>query len=613
MLKRALPLILALCLGVSQAWASQATLVTPSAPLPMSGLASFLNSAFLSLGSCNSGNSAPANGTGGAAFAGECWINTTSNPWVFNYTDNGTNWAQFGSLNTTTHIWQSYSGGSPTAAPTQYAYPYGFSGCLTALCTNLQATGVSAGQVVPLLNGSNVWQSPGTIPELYISTSPITNGRSPSTIPSQTYNGATFCLQFTSAGIVGSPVTQCYTGTGTDTATTVAQNLCAAIIANTTLSAAATGLPIICDAGGAPNFNLQWSALINNVTVASTGTGTITLASASGSNNLDGIFWEWQRRITGYSLQAGDGVDCWIKYFNSAVMFQQCTKITSISGGVTAEQVFTPTIQGTPTQQFEIANGLVVDCASAPNPAFGGLGTLSVCGPIIPGNGVTNGIQFTTSGNVIDAYIAETAANSLAITAGANTNTILLRDSSANALETITGTGSTATGTVQMNGTLDATSTSSAGLTTAGGLGVAKQLRVAGAVTLGTPLGVANGGTGETGTAWTTFTPSLSCGSATFTVTSAKSKTIGKTTHAELDFTITAIGSCTTTATFTLPNTPNSSGALSGQEIVNNGRASACHFVSGSATATCGENAYLGGGTFSVNDRVILSGTYENQ
>lgn len=96
---------------VSPALASQATLVTPGAPLPMASLASFLNSALLSIGSCQSGNSAPANGTGGAAFAGECWINTTSNPWVLSYTVDGTHWSEFGTLNTSTFAWQPTSNG----------------------------------------------------------------------------------------------------------------------------------------------------------------------------------------------------------------------------------------------------------------------------------------------------------------------------------------------------------------------------------------------------------------------------------------------------------------------------------------------------------------------
>jgi Pectate lyase superfamily protein len=87
------------------AFAQAASLVTPSAPLPMTGLASFLNAAFLSLGSCNSGTSAPTNGPGNAAFAGECWANTSSSVWVYSVTPDGINWVQFGSLDTVGRVW----------------------------------------------------------------------------------------------------------------------------------------------------------------------------------------------------------------------------------------------------------------------------------------------------------------------------------------------------------------------------------------------------------------------------------------------------------------------------------------------------------------------------
>lgn len=109
---RALAVTASLWLALAQpSLASQATLVTPGPPLPMTGLATFLNSALLSIGSCNSGNSAPANGTGAAAFAGECWINTTANPWVFSYTADAVHWSEFGTLNTATFAWVSYSNG----------------------------------------------------------------------------------------------------------------------------------------------------------------------------------------------------------------------------------------------------------------------------------------------------------------------------------------------------------------------------------------------------------------------------------------------------------------------------------------------------------------------
>src|SRR5579872_4840896 len=114
-MKRLTAAIAGLLIFAQAALASQATLVTPASPLSMLNLASFLNSALLSVGSCNSGNSAPANGTGAAAFAGECWINTTANPWVFSYTADGTHWSEFGSLNTSSFVWTPFFGAPGSA------------------------------------------------------------------------------------------------------------------------------------------------------------------------------------------------------------------------------------------------------------------------------------------------------------------------------------------------------------------------------------------------------------------------------------------------------------------------------------------------------------------
>jgi hypothetical protein len=111
-------ILLALALTLSQlapALATQDSLVTPSSPLPMTSLATFLNNAFPSIASCNSGNSAAADGTGAAAFAGECWINTTSTPWVFSYIADGTHWSEIGAPNISTDVWMPYLGGNPTS------------------------------------------------------------------------------------------------------------------------------------------------------------------------------------------------------------------------------------------------------------------------------------------------------------------------------------------------------------------------------------------------------------------------------------------------------------------------------------------------------------------
>lgn len=98
------------------ALASQATLVTPGSPLPMTGLAAFLDSALLSLGSCNSGTSAPANGPGAAPFAEECWANTAGAPGSIPFSIyDGAQWVTFGTLNATAHTWTPYLGANPTS------------------------------------------------------------------------------------------------------------------------------------------------------------------------------------------------------------------------------------------------------------------------------------------------------------------------------------------------------------------------------------------------------------------------------------------------------------------------------------------------------------------
>lgn len=107
--------------------------------------------------------------------------------------------------------------------------------------------------------------------------------------------------------------------------------------------------------------------------------------------------------------------------------------------------------------------------------------------------------------------------------------------------------------------------------------------------------------------AWTAFTATPTCGTATITTNSAKRKTLGKSTFVELDMTITAVGSCTNQFTFTLPNTANSGAGLAGRQTAGNGGIVGCFLLSGSATATCATS-----NTYSAN-QVVLSGVYENQ
>lgn len=68
-------------------------------------------------------------------------------------------------------------------------------------------------------------------------------------------------------------------------------------------------------------------------------------------------------------------------------------------------------------------------------------------------------------------------------------------------------------------------------------------------------LPVANGGTGDTGTAWTTYTPTVTCGTGSLTTTTrtGRYKTLGKTVFFEANMVITTNGTCATSLNFALP------------------------------------------------------------
>lgn len=70
-------------------------------------------------------------------------------------------------------------------------------------------------------------------------------------------------------------------------------------------------------------------------------------------------------------------------------------------------------------------------------------------------------------------------------------------------------------------------------------------------------LPIANGGTNDTGTAWTTYTPTITTGSGSFTTATAsgRSKTLGKTVWVEMSLTITTNGTAGGLITLSLPFT----------------------------------------------------------
>ncbi|MCP3370779.1 hypothetical protein [Bradyrhizobium cajani] len=85
-------------------------------------------------------------------------------------------------------------------------------------------------------------------------------------------------------------------------------------------------------------------------------------------------------------------------------------------------------------------------------------------------------------------------------------------------------------------------------------------------------LAVANGGTGDTGTAWTSYSPTLSCVSGTLTSASATGsyKQLGKTVFLRVVVTITTLGTCVTGLNISLPVNPVASIEMSiqGKNVV---------------------------------------------
>lgn len=88
------------------------------------------------------------------------------------------------------------------------------------------------------------------------------------------------------------------------------------------------------------------------------------------------------------------------------------------------------------------------------------------------------------------------------------------------------------------------------GLTTSGG-----PVTSTGTITFAGTLAVANGGTGDTGTAWTAYTPTIHCASGTPTsaVPVGRYKLLGKTLFLSLDLTWTTAGTCTAPVALSLP------------------------------------------------------------
>jgi hypothetical protein len=129
-------------------------------------------------------------------------------------------------------------------------------------------------------------------------------------------------------------------------------------------------------------------------------------------------------------------------------------------------------------------------------------------------------------------------------------------------------------------------------------------------VAISTPLPVASGGTGDAGTAWATYTPSPSCGTATFTVASTRFKTLGKTAWLQEDLTINALGTCTNSVNLNLPVVNNSALLIPALVLSGTATVSFCDAGGPGSVMNCFKNLLA---NFAASDRIIISGVYESQ
>jgi hypothetical protein len=129
-----------------------------------------------------------------------------------------------------------------------------------------------------------------------------------------------------------------------------------------------------------------------------------------------------------------------------------------------------------------------------------------------------------------------------------------------------------------------------------------------------TTLPVAYGGTGDTGTAWTAFTPNVASTTGAITTLGtvvARYKQLGKTVWVQLDITITTNGTGAGHITTSIPTAGiASSGCLAGQEINNTGKALSGSIIQGGSLI----GIFFADGTYpgANNNRLILSGIYES-
>jgi hypothetical protein len=127
-------------------------------------------------------------------------------------------------------------------------------------------------------------------------------------------------------------------------------------------------------------------------------------------------------------------------------------------------------------------------------------------------------------------------------------------------------------------------------------------------------LAVANGGTGDAGTAWSSYTPSLSCGSGSLTSAAAtgRYKTLGKTVWVEMHITIATNGSCGAWVYAALPVVAAANRYILAGLVYETGK-SATGAILGDANTSFGYiRLYDGTYPAADNTHLVITGVYES-
>lgn len=202
---------------------------------------------------------------------------------------------------------------------------------------------------------------------------------------------------------------------------------------------------------------------------------------------------------------------------------------------------------------------------------WAGIGLIKDCG-VVPGSGTVTSVSVVTANGVSGSVATPTTTPAITLTLGAITpSTVAI---GAGTALTSSGPGGALTSAAFATpAALSQVSDTNVTLTLGGTPTTA--LLQATSITAGWSgtLSVARGGTGDSGTAWTTYSPTATCstsGTITTDTITGRYKTVGKTVVVQANINISTLGTCLGNLVLTAPTGINSTGAVYPVSAINN-------------------------------------------